>query len=983
MADYSDEIAKNFYLFERFGRGRLRSNHAVSIEPPFAQFFHVDRDRDTIDTTRHPFILERLFNWVTGLRSGKRESENITNEEYYNSFNLKSDFKRVEYCSFRIAPLSNKVNILSLEELSTSLLSTQYPVAFEIVATARSLDYQISCSLEDVKYVQPILIGLFGQSVTKWPDMAEKEIFFNPYHWAVRDLGLKYEYMLPLKSLDKNILDGFSPLVSILNSLSGSEVAMLQVRLQGLRSPWVPEILDAVTLPNGKPLFINAPEVTKLAEDKVKKPLGAVTACIVAISSTKRSANSLADMLVNSISQTTDSAHNQLVVLEDPRDTIELKQELIAERKSNYTGMILNVSEIGNICHPLIFNENFEKLCVNNTQESIPEELRVHSDMAVFSDMLGTPLMLPIAAMTKHTHLVGSSGSGKSTLILKLIESNVKNDVAFTVIDPHGDLAFDVLRFLPESVRNKTIFFDLADTEYPIGLNILSAESEPEKAVLSSDLVSLFKRQSTSWGDQMTAILSNAINALIETGGTLLDLRRLLSDQAFRTSLIPKIQDPMTAFFFKEEFGRMRKDAVMPILIRLDTLLRPKILRNVFAQKSGLDFSAILKNNMNLILRIPEGLVGAENSSILSGIVVSKIQQAAFARASTEYKSRSPHILYLDEFHLYSPDSLKGILSGARKFGLGLVLANQSLEQIEQSQAGLLNSVLTNCANRFIFKTGLQDAKRLEASLSDFDSKDIQGLKTGQAILRFDAGNSNFKVQVGLPQFHGYDPTDAIILHTREQYAEKRETVEKLVDEYYATSVHSSHTLPPAEKGREVKGVIEVPEVSNIKPPEEAVPVAEVSEEQIEIFIENREAVKKHSLHNYLKRRLKKSLEDRGLRVELEKSVPGGVIDAVVYKEHDSMAVEISVTNTPKYETDNIRKCIEAGFGRVVMTSEDERHLLLIKSNAEDTLTSEEFGRVTFCNLDQFIEMLDKEHIVNSPNSKRVRGYKVNVTIKR
>jgi len=54
-------------------------------------------------------------------------------------------------------------------------------------------------------------------------------------------------------------------------------------------------------------------------------------------------------------------------------------------------------------------------------------------------------------------------------------------------------------------------------TSIKIGLNLLTAHSESEKVQLSSDLIGLFKRFATSRGDQMTSVLGNAVNTILES----------------------------------------------------------------------------------------------------------------------------------------------------------------------------------------------------------------------------------------------------------------------------------------------------------------------------------------------------------------------------------------------------------------------------------------------------------------------------------
>jgi hypothetical protein len=169
----------------------------------------------------------------------------------------------------------------------------------------------------------------------------------------------------------------------------------------------------------------------------------------------------------------------------------------------------------------------------------------------------------------------------------KKIFQDVQNGEGIGVIDPHGDLIDRILEHIPENRFNDVVLFDPADTNYPIGFKILSAHSEIEKNILASDLGAVFRRLSTSWGDQMTSVLGNAILAFLESdkGGTLLDLRRFLIDVEFRNSFLKTVKDREVIYFWQKEFPLLSGRPQAPVLTRLDTFLRPQIIRNMVGRK--------------------------------------------------------------------------------------------------------------------------------------------------------------------------------------------------------------------------------------------------------------------------------------------------------------------------------------------------------------------------------------------------------------
>ncbi len=187
-------------------------------------------------------------------------------------------------------------------------------------------------------------------------------------------------------------------------------------------------------------------------------------------------------------------------------------------------------------------------------------------------------------------HIIGATGTGKSTLLLSLITQDIQQGNGLCVLDPHGDLIETILRYIPEERSKDVVLIDPADSEFPIGFNILSAHSELEKELLSSDLVASFKRLSTSWGDQMNSVFSNAILAFLEStnGGTLADLRRFLVEKSYRDTFLKTVLDPNVVYYWQKEYPLLKSNSIGSILTRLDTFLRPKLIRYNGGAKEGI-----------------------------------------------------------------------------------------------------------------------------------------------------------------------------------------------------------------------------------------------------------------------------------------------------------------------------------------------------------------------------------------------------------
>ncbi len=156
----------------------------------------------------------------------------------------------------------------------------------------------------------------------------------------------------------------------------------------------------------------------------------------------------------------------------------------------------------------------------------------------------------------RHVQLIGATGTGKSTLLQSLIMQDIEQGNGICVLDPHGDLIENIVSAIPASRIADTVLIDPSDSEYPIGFNILSAHSDLEKELLASDLVALFKRFSTSWGDQMNSVFANAIMAFVYNSKKyhLGDLRRFMIEQSYRNHILLTVTDPDIVYYWQKNF---------------------------------------------------------------------------------------------------------------------------------------------------------------------------------------------------------------------------------------------------------------------------------------------------------------------------------------------------------------------------------------------------------------------------------------------
>jgi len=245
--------------------------------------------------------------------------------------------------------------------------------------------------------------------------------------------------------------------------------------------------------------------------------------------------------------------------------------------------------------------------------------------------------------------------------------------------------------------------------------------------LLASDLVSVFQRLSTSWGDQMQSVLQNAILAFLNSsrGGTLADLRRFLIEPGFRNEFLNSVSDPNILYYWHKGFSHLSgNQSKGPILTRLEMFLSQRPIAHMVSQSENrLDFGEIMDTGKIFLAKLPEGLLGRENSYLLGALLVSKFQQLVMARQAKKVAARRDFWIYIDEFANFITPTMAEILSGARKYRIGLTLAHHELHQLQRNSE-VASAVMAHPYTRVVFRVGDDDAKKLAEGFSSFEPSD-------------------------------------------------------------------------------------------------------------------------------------------------------------------------------------------------------------------------------------------------------------------
>ena len=393
---------------------------------------------------------------------------------------------------------------------------------------------------------------------------------------------------------------------------------------------------------------------------------------------------------------------------------------------------------------------------------------------------------------SRHVYIIGQTGAGKSGLLELFALSDIFHNQGYAIIDPHGDFAINNMKFIPGSRLNDVIYFNPADTAYPLGFNPLEVTNPNQKTNISSEVIGVLKRMfGDSWGPRLEYILRYTILALLDRPeATMLDITRMLTDKEFRKETLGYCRDTVVLQFWNVEFAswndKFVAEAIAPVLNKVGAFTANPIIRNIIGQpKSTFNIRQIMDEGKILIVNLSKGLIGEDNAAILGSFLVTKIQLAAMSRSDIpDVRDRRPFYLYVDEFQNFATDSFATILSEARKYGLNLTVANQYISQMSET---VRDAVFGNVGTMISFRVSADDAPILAKQFEpNFESIDLLQMHNRNFAINMVIGGEKTPAfsarSLELPPSQA-DNTPHIIEHSRRMYSKSREYVEREISD--------------------------------------------------------------------------------------------------------------------------------------------------------------------------------------------------------
>lgn len=616
-----------------------------------------------------------------------------------------------------------------------------------------------------------------------------------------------------------------------------------------------------------------------------------------------------------------------------------------------------------------------------------------------------------------HIYVIGATGTGKTKFLEYLIQQDIQKGNGFGVIDPHGDLIEDIKSFFTfdydptdEKITDRIIYIDPTDKKFTATFNPLEKTPNISITEQAQELVSAFKKiWLDSWGARMEEMLTNSFIALSENNLTLAELPLLLTNYHFRNKVASNVENPITRqyfYIFNTWSYKMRPFWTESTLNKINAFLVDERIRHILCNpKSSFNLREVMDQKKILLININKGkLKGA--SDLLGSLFMSKIQLTAFSRPDVPLSKRTPFCLYIDEFQNFATDSFLVILSEARKYGLSLIMAHQTLSQIPKELRSL---ILGNTGIQVYFRLNRQDSQLLAKEAFEYSGEEVKGISNFRPIY-WSLGEEweqhfqelqtlplrlcyvKHKIEGGVIPIYTVDIENIweILGITEEEFLDilKRYPFGKkylISRRKLKTQLEKRQELVEEEiEAQRMKGRRQIPVSRPMKPVELETREKEIQPKKEKLVMETQVAKEEASQHRYLQTLIKKMAEEKGFKAVIEQPTPDnqGKVDVSLERNGKKIACEVSMTTTGEQELKNIEKCLAAGYEKVILCSPEKKTLENVKSLVSRKLKESDQKKLFFFQPEELFLYLEEEATAKASKEELVKGYKVKVHYK-
>ena len=447
-------------------------------------------------------------------------------------------------------------------------------------------------------------------------------------------------------------------------------------------------------------------------------------------------------------------------------------------------------------------DRRFDELALDR-ERSLPGSRREPEGASgiAIADARRGPLVLSTETLARHLAVFGATGSGKTTLLLNLVLGCARAGVGVSVIDPHGDLTADILGRLPERGGPAVHVLRLADRAHPRGFNFLERRGTDDAQLVASEFVTLL---ADLWprfcGPKMQHYLRHALFAAFADRDqqTILELIRILTNDAARVRYTAQLSDPMERAFWRDEWPgpreRERDPSIKAVLNKLGAFVSYGSIRAVVGQGDSTISPRMVMDSGDVLVVDLSG-VGGDNSALFGAMLISRFAIDAVGRQGRPASERRPHLLVVDEAQRFHTQALEGILAEGRKFGLHAALAAQSLSALGER---LGSAVRTNVASVALLEPGPEDVRDLGRLFAPVSPEELLAMRRFDVVVRTRGSDGTPLVRGGRVSMPG--PADPERLAANVAASDKRDAPRSLKEVEDEVHRRSGGDEPEEEK---------------------------------------------------------------------------------------------------------------------------------------------------------------------------------------
>jgi len=630
-------------------------------------------------------------------------------------------------------------------------------VAFEIVGKPAEIRFYVSAPSRIIDLVEKTIYGYYPSADIRRVD--EPNIFSEEGKVAYAAMVIKDSPYLPLKTYREMASDPLSAITSALSKMTEGEGAMVQILIRPAKNDWkkmgksyVASVKKTEANPE-KATFKTDPKTLDKIDEKCSRP--GFETCIRFVVSSKT--KDLAEIHLRNLKTAFSQFNSDLNSLKSAKIIFPAgfminfiyKFFPVFELPWWRSVSILSTDELASIFH--FPNKTVEtphiqwlKAKTAPVPAEVPQSGGTYIGQGYYRG-IKRPVCIGYDDRRRHVYIIGKTGVGKSVLLHDMAIQDIKAGHGVCVIDPHGDLIDEIIKYIPPERAEDVIYFDPSDTERPMGLNLLEAYTEEQKHFITTSIINLMYKL---YDPQRTGIIGprfehavrNAmLTVMSEPGTTFVEVVRCLTDPKYVQEMLPKVTDPIVRRYWTDQIAQtsdFHKSEVLDYIVsKFGRFVTNKTMRNIIGQsKSAFDFRKVMDEGKILLINLSKGKLGEENSSFLGLVLIPKILVAAMSRQEIPEEQRRDFFLYVDEFQNFATPDFATILSEARKYHLNLTVANQFIGQMEEE---VKNAVFGNVGTLIAFRVGVTDASYLQREFQPvFTETDLINVERFHAYMK-------------------------------------------------------------------------------------------------------------------------------------------------------------------------------------------------------------------------------------------------------